>query len=256
MLRINLLPAYIAERRLTRITWILTGIGVAAVVGGFLGYHFGKVVPDADKARADYEEANRLATEVEALQKQAKDTLDQVQPLQTKVDFVKGVQSFNLLTPEIYRNAAKYTYKRVEYNSMNVSGDTLTINGFVQDLSDVGRFYLTLFANPDIRALSIRGMPGWPNAASQNVPLPGQGQPDPNRQGFPLSVTAQLVNAVVPPAYNGVTGGGNGGGGGRFGGGGMMPGMGGSMMMPPGAGRPMAGAPAAAGGGTPGASVD
>ena len=242
MLRINLLPAYIAEKRLTRMTTIATVLCALVVVGAVLA-HYISAVQAANDMEQQANDADAAARIVEDIQSAATTKLAEIQPIQAKVDFVKGVQTYNLLVPEIYRNVAKYTYRKVEYNSMNVNGDTLQVSAYVQNLADVGRFYLTLFANPDIKALSIKGIPGWPNASSQNVPLPGQGVPDPNSGGFPLAVTAQLMNPVAAPAYGGA-GGAQGGGG--------MPSMGGMGGRP--GGMPMMGAPMGGGGGSMGGS--
>jgi len=137
---------------------------------------------------------------------------------------------------------------------MAVNGDSLSINAYVQNLSDVGKFYLTLFANPDIKSVSISALPGWPNATSQTVGLPGEAPLDPNANGFPLQVSANLVLPVaapVPPGGGGAAAGG-GGFGGMMGGSGSM--MGGAGMR--GGGGPMMGAPMAGGGGAATGSKD
>ncbi|MFM7323166.1 MAG: PilN domain-containing protein [Armatimonadota bacterium] len=248
MLRINLLPAYIAEQRKTRMAWVATGFGVAAVVGGLIGYEFAYLQPKVSEMTQQAQKADSEASAVEKLEQDAKNELAKIQPIQAKVTFVKGVQYFNLLVPQIYRNVARYTYNKVEYSSMNASGDTLTINAMVQDLSDVGRFYLTLFANPDITALSIKGMPGWPNATTASNPLPGEGNVNPDRGGFPLGVTAKLAQAVAPPAFAGAPAAAGGGMGGMMGAGGA-PMMGGMM-----SGGMAGGMPGGAGGGSMGGS--
>jgi len=248
MLRINLLPAYIAEQRKTRMAWVATGVGVAAVVGGLLGYQFGYLQGQVNQMTEQAQQADAEATAVEKLESDAKAEIAKIQPIQAKVTFVKGVQYFNLLVPQIYRNVARYTYNKVEYSSMNASGTTLTINAMVQDLSDVGRFYLTLFANPDITALSIKGMPGWPNATTAANPLPGEGNVNPDRAGFPLGVTATLAQAVSPPSFAGAPAAAGGGGGGMMGAGGA-PMMGGMM-----SGGMSGGMPGGAGGGSMGGS--
>lgn len=129
---------------------------------------------------------------------------------------------------------------------MAVNGDSLSINAYVQNLSDVGKFYLTLFANPDIKSVSISALPGWPNESTQTVGLPGEAPLNPNASGFPLQVSANLVMPVAAPAPPGGGGAAAGGGfGGMMGGSGSM--MGGAGMR--GGGGPMMGAPMAGGGG-------
>lgn len=225
VLRINLMPAYIAEQRKTSSAVVGTVAGVIAVVGGLLGYHFLVLTPQVNNMIEQANAADADAKIVEGIEAQTASTLSQVKPLQDKVDFVKQVQFHNVLVPQIYRNVAKYTYNKVEYNSMNVQTDALTISAYVQKLADVGRFYLTLFANPDIKSVSISGLPGWPNASSQTVGLPGDAPLDPNAQGFPLQVSANLVLPVLPPSPPGAAGAAAGGMAGGMGGG-----MGSSMM--------------------------
>jgi len=239
------MPAYIAEQRKTKAAVVGTVAGVVAVIGGLLGYQFGYLVPSVNTMIEEANAADADAKAVEAIEAETTTTLSQIKPLQDKVNCVKSVQFHNVLVPQIYRNVAKYTYRKVEYSSMAVNGDALSINAYVQNLSDVGKFYLTLFANPDIKSVSISALPGWPNASTQTVGLPGEAPLDPNASGFPLQVSANLVMPVVAPAPPGGGGAAGGAFGGMMGGSGSM--MGGAGMR--GGGGPMMGAPMGGGGG-------
>ncbi len=239
------MPAYIAEQRKTKAAVVGTVAGVVAVIGGLLGYQFGYLVPSVNTMIEEANAADADAKIVEGIEAETTSTLELIKPLQDKVNFVKSVQFHNVLVPQIYRNVAKYTYRKVEYSSMAVNGDSLSINAYVQNLSDVGKFYLTLFANPDIKSVSISALPGWPNESTQTVGLPGEAALDPNASGFPLQVSANLVLPVVAPTPPGGGGGAGGGFSGMMGGSGSM--MGGAGMR--GGGGPMMGAPMAGGGG-------
>ena len=241
-LRINLMPAYIADQQKTKTVVIGTVVGVLSIVGGLLGYQFLFLAPSVTAMTVEKEAADSDAKAVEATVAATDALKAQIKPLQEKVNFVKSVRHHNVLVPQIYRNVAKYTYRKVEYSSMAVSGDSLSIDAYVQNLSDVGKYYLTIFANPDIKSVSIGALPGWPNATSQTVGLPGEGQLDPNANGFPLKVSANLILPVVAPAPSS---GGGASAGGMMGGSGSM--MGGPGMR--GGGGPMMGAPMAGGGG-------
>lgn len=226
MLRINLLPAYIAEQKKKK-AHLFWGIALPVVcLAAPLIYRF---VPQEQwyndiKAKAD--QADMDATAVETTEANTKTELAKIQPIQDKVDFVKNIQFYNRFPGLVYRNVARYTYRGVEYNSMSVQGDSLSISAFVPKLEDVGRFYLTLFGNPDVKALSIKGMPSW-QTIQQMKQLPPDAQ-----KGFPVQVAAQLIHSVNPPSPP-VGGAGGGGGGGMMGPGMMGPGgMSGSM--PPG----------------------
>ncbi len=243
MLRINLLPAYIAEQKKTRATWWWAGSVLAVCIAAPLIYRFAVQDQDYKTTKDKADEADSLALAVEATEQKTTEELSQIAPIKAKVDFVKDIQFYNRLPSLIYRNIARYTYRGVEYNSMAVQGDSLSVSAFVPKLEDVGRFYLTLFGNPDIKALSIQGLPDW-----QQMQAINQLPPD-ARRGFPIQVSAQLVRNVSPPSPpggGGGAGGGIGGGmmgmmgaGGGMGGGGGMRGMGGP---PPGVGAPPAAA--------------
>ena len=198
MLRINLLPAYIAERQKVRNAIIGSVIGFLLVVGGLLGWQFGKLQPDLETRTQEATDMQTKADAEVAYEAQTATIRTGIKPLQEKVDFVKFVQYYNTLRPRIYRNAAAYTYRDVEYNSMAVSGNTLAINGYVKDLADLGRFYLTFYGNPDVTAVSISGIPSWPANANTTI-VPGQPIPAALRS-FPVALTATLAKPISPPA--------------------------------------------------------
>jgi hypothetical protein len=140
---------------------------------------------------------------------------------------------------------------------MAVQGDSLSISASVPKLEDVGRFYLTLFGNPDLKALSIQGMPDW-----QRMQQIRQLPPDAQR-GFPIQVAAQLIHNVVPPTAPAAGAAAAAGMAGGMSGMPSSPGMSGMPMgpggdggMPPAAGGPGAGGPAGGGGKSGGAPTD
>ena len=257
MLRINLLPAYIAEQRRTRMTIVLMSVLFVALLAALLGYTFGMLKPQVDQVTEEATRADEEATQVEALQADAQNIKSKIKPIEDKVAFVENVRFYNGLRPRIFRQVAKFTERQVEYSAMSAQADTLQVQAFVYGprvLDKIAKFYVSLYNNPDIKTLSWRGMPSYPNNLNPTVGLAGMA-PDPSLGGLPVQVTAQLlqpISAPVPP----------GGGASRSGGmGGMMGGMG--MMMggmgpggPPGGmmgGRPPGGAVAPSTGGAGGA---
>jgi hypothetical protein len=179
---------------------------------------------------AQAQDMDGKATAVETL-KSNTDTLEAtIKPLKDKVNFVKQVRWYNGLRPRIFEQAARYTDPRVEYTSMAVQGDTLSIKGRVKKLSDASNYYLAMSANPDVKAVGWKGIYGWPNNKTNQTSGPGQAA-DPNASGFDIDVVAQLTNTITAPAPPG-GGGGAGGAGGMMGGppGGAMGGYGGGGM--------------------------
>jgi hypothetical protein len=227
MLRINLLPAYIAERKKTRTAIILASLLWLLVLGAGLGYFFGVLNPQVAQKEQD---ANDMQTKGDAVTTFASETdalRQKIGPIKEKVDFVEQVRFHNKIRQRIFRNAARYTYRKVEYNAMSVNGNVLTVSAFVKNLSDLGRFYITMFGNPDVTAVSIQGSPpGWPQNQQQTTNLnPFTPGPTPDQAGwFPVQLTATLVRPVVTPQLPASLGGGTRGiGGGRIGGGGFGP---------------------------------
>ena len=286
MLRINLLPAYLGEKKKTRLAIVGASLLVAAVTGGSL------FAWNHQKQQVETREAEAIAMETEAtavtqLQTDANNIRTAIKPITDKRDFIDAVLFYNQLRPRIYRRAARYTTNNVEFNSMTVSGQSLAISAFAKRPSDVGRFLITMFANPDLSAVSVAGIPGWsgagggttgggPGGPAGGFPgsgggggggygggsRPGAGVGGPagggggaqqtNRPGFPFSVGATLIYPVAPPSAPG-GGGPAGGGGGGFGGGGFSGGPGGGS---PGGGYGGGGAPSSPGGGGKGVAAE
>jgi cell division protein FtsB len=200
MLRINLLPAYIAERRKTRTAIAVSTALFALVCAGLMFLFVTKSAAVATREQEATDEEQKQAA-VEAIKSKTTQIRTQIAPLQDKVNFVENVRFYNTLAPSIYRNAARYTIRQVEYNSMKIAGSTLTIGGFVsgqgpngepsgkQSVQNFGRYLITFFGNPDITALSVAGLPGYPSpatgtgtAAAGSGGIPGG---FPGRGGFP-----------------------------------------------------------------------
>ncbi len=230
MLRINLLPAYIAERRKTRLAIIGFSVGFAIVTAAMLGW-FLTLKPTVQAREAAANEQVRLAGEVATLETEAQTIRDSIAPIRNKRDFIDAVLFYNTLRPKIFRRAAEYTYRDIEYSSMAVQQQTLSINAFAKRTSDVGRFLITMFGNPDLEAVSVAGIPGWAPPQNQGggtaaggggAELGGGGYPGGGGRGYP-----------------------GGGGAGSFPGGGDFPGAGGAGGYPGGGG----GYPGGGGGG-------
>jgi hypothetical protein len=214
MLRINLLPAYLAEQKKTRLAIILASLLFASVLFGMLGYHFLAQKPETTRLTEEADDAERRRDAAQAIQRQAQDTLAKVQPILDKVNFVEDVRFHNTIRQKIYENAARFTIREVEYDSMAVQGSSFSANAYCKSIADLGRFYLTMFGNPDFTAVSIQGIPGWPNAATlQQSPFGGgQGlgqspfdgqqrqQVNSGAAWFPVQLAATVVKPVVTPA--------------------------------------------------------
>jgi hypothetical protein len=255
MLKINLLPTYIAEQKRTRTAIVLASLIWLAILAGGLGYHFGVLMPQVHAKEDEAKQAEDDANRVTQFDSDTQSIRQKVAPIEDKVDFVKAVRFHNELYQKIYRNAAKYTYRNVEYASMSINGQLLAVNAYVHSLDDLGRFYLTMFGNPDVTAVSIQGIPNWDwtrqEYGGQQGILPGQGALPEQRGWFPVQMSASLVRPVVAPQLPASLGGGGTTGRGFAGGSPFGPGGGGYGGGPPMGGGYGGGPPAGYGGGPP-----
>lgn len=219
MLRINLLPAYLAERRKVRAAIVLSALAFLVVTGGGLGYVFGSLNQQV-KTTQDLAEAKQAEADKETAYESATAALrTQIQPLVDRVKFVDDIKFHNVIRQKIYRQAVRYTYRKVEYDAMSVAGNTLSISATVSSLSDIARFYILMFGNPDVTAVSITGVPTWADVKkAQPLVIPGGPPPAPPR--YRIAMNATLTHSVSPPGLPASMQGGpaGGGGGSSFGG--------------------------------------
>lgn len=213
-LRINLLPAYIAETRNTKLAIAAFSALFLLGVAGSLGYYAvrqGETVAKEAEADSMEQRATAATTTLNNIKAEATALRAQIAPIKDRVSFVKQVQFYNTWVQKIYRRAAQYTDSRVEYSSMAVTEGTLAMTGYVSGESDpklgssavdnLARYLITFTGNPDVTAVSVSGPPGWqrPSESAQSVnPLAQQSAASP--RGFSFSVNATLLKALQRPA--------------------------------------------------------
>lgn len=215
MLKINLLPAYIYERRRVRAAAIAFTIAFVAVLAGMLGWwlFLSNRQKELTVLVADME---MKAAEVTRIEQAAQAEENRIPIIQAKVDFIEAVMEYNLEIPKLYEEIAKYTYGRIQLNSMQASGGTVTIQAHARTLGDCGRYLMNMYrATHLFNSVTISGVPGWPAGAGgqsgqmvsvgpygTNVPAP-QSQPFGGGQGFDFNVTCTMVKQITQPAYTG-----------------------------------------------------
>lgn len=207
-LRINLLPAYIAEQKKTKNAIIGFSALFAAAVAGSLVYYGvrqGQTTEMETNADAMEQRATAATTEVNGIKKQASDLRAQIAPIGEKVDFVNQVRFYNAWVQKIYRRAARYTDRSVEYSSMAVNGGTLAMTGYVSAtqgstaVDNLARYLITFYGNPDVTAVSVTGPPGWQRPSQASVNPLSQPTNASTARGFGFSVNATLLRALQRP---------------------------------------------------------
>jgi len=189
VLKINLLPPYILERKKVRQSAFLAGVAFLAVLAAMVGWWY-----TLDKKKAELtiqvQDMEQKRDQVVALEQLAKAEEDKIPPIQQKVDFIKAVLDYNEMYPKLYEELARYTYGRILYKSIQPTSDTLTIQAHARTLGDCGRYLLNMYrATHLFSSVTISAVPGYPSD---------------RRAGFDFTVTCKLLKPIVAPTYAGL----------------------------------------------------
>jgi hypothetical protein len=173
MLRINLIPDYVAQRRVSRrLTVGFTGLFLV-IFSGMLGYTFGVLAPAVDQSEADAKKAVDGKAFTDNLKSQAAAITAAAQPTKAKLDYVDAVHSYNIQWAKLYDTLARYTDPKMIYSSVAVSGQTMTIAAYAPSIREVGEYLTEIYKEPDFTAVNIDRLPGYPEAVVKKYYLDG-----------------------------------------------------------------------------------
>jgi len=173
MLRINLLPTYVNQRRQVRLMSVLFVVLFAVLTAGSLALYFAKHSIQRDlEAKATDAETKQKATQ--GLRALATSTLAQVAPIQANLDFVKAVHDYARQWASLYATLAQYTDPRMIYTDAAVSGTTMAIKAYTPSISEVGRYMQAIYKEPDFTSVGIDKLPGYPDNVISQVYLDGR----------------------------------------------------------------------------------
>jgi Tfp pilus assembly protein PilN len=221
MIKIQLLPPYILERRRVKALAVLVGFVLIVEVVLF-GALLWAPVPTSyksklanaekrrDKAYADQADVENLQSQVDALKASygAK---------QTWVNWVDEADARPAQWVAYFKRLNEYFPADVVVNGLPLpSGNTLNLSGSTTDLMAAARWYLNMLrcdmVNPDIQSVQFN-----PGTTALNAANPRMATP----VSISVSLKPELLDFMAPVATpSGITSGGRVGGGGRMGGGG------------------------------------
>lgn len=226
MLRINLLPPYVTQRRLTKrlipVFALLVALSVALPLVAYISMknHLADLTQQAETAEAQ-KNAN------DALEASAKSTLAQVQPILDKLKFVQDVHAFDRAQVALFNTLADKSPR----NSFIYSGvtsdagyNTLTIKAYSPSVEEVGRYLQAMYQEPDFSSVVVDKIPGYPDNVQHRWYL---GKTMVFADGASASGGAGGGGGYPGGGGGGYPGGGGNRGGGYPGGGGGYPGGGG-----------------------------
>ena len=163
MLRINLLPSYVSQRRLTRklvLGFVTLLIACAAVPLALYFQAHNQRIDEENQATAA--EAGKAKTD--ALKAQAAAQRSQIAPLKAKVDYVKAVEAYNNSIVAFWNTVAQYSDPKIIYTDAQVAGTALTIKAYSPSIAEVGRYLQAMYQEPDFSTVGIDKLPGYPDA--------------------------------------------------------------------------------------------
>lgn len=208
MIKINLLPPNIYEKRQIRQLIGLFVVG-AILIGGGIGYwdHTIKVATQTTMEQADA--AENLTKQAEGFKAKAAETRkpidDEINP---KIKFFDSVAEYNNEYPKLFEEVAKFTKSGIVYTSLDpTGGTTLTISASATKLMDIGFYLSNMYRATHIFTSVAITTPvgGWPSGASgssvlstigsmASTPMPGGYMP--GMPGGPRMTTYGGMDAI------------------------------------------------------------
>ncbi len=228
MIKINLLPKSINEKKIIKNTAILFGVLVVLVLAAGIGYAQLVLVPKVQDMDNQASQAEALEKEVIAIEGERDTWLGKIPPIKTKLTFINNVLEYNKKYPKLYEDIAKWTYEKISYTGMTCDGQQVAIAARARSLDDLGRFLLNMYRATDLfTEVTISGVPGYPAGAGSyggGITMP-QGSPGSGPQaslaGMPaiaesvmsgpiarylnFTVTCKLRTPIVAPTFQGGT---------------------------------------------------
>ncbi len=163
MLRINLLPPYVNQRRWIKklipifVALLAVCVAVPLAYSAYLNKKLTDITQLADTAVTG-------KTTTDGLRAQAATTIAQVKPIQDKLDFVDAVHAYDRAQVARFNTLADTSaHTRFIYSGVSVSGTTMNIKAWSPSVEDVGRYLQVMYQEPDFASVVVDHIPGYPD---------------------------------------------------------------------------------------------
>lgn len=164
MIKINLLPPHIHQRKQIKIAVGIVGVMLVAEIAGLLA---ARSAPMALNAELKTTQADRQAKldDVKKVGTEASGVLSAEQALAPKFNFLSQMLDYNRAYPELYERTAGYTYREAMFLNLEAIGSQLKFDAYVSDPADVARLMVGLSNSPDFTGLpQVSGVPDYNSA--------------------------------------------------------------------------------------------
>ena len=163
MLRINLLPSYVTQRRLTKkLVPVFLGLFLLSIALPLAAYFYlhGKLATLTQQANAAV--SGKAITD--GLKAQAATTIAQVAPIQAKLQFVTDTDAYARKWVALYNTLADTTPKSsFIYTGAQVTGPTMAIKAYSPSVEEVGRYLQVMYHEPDFSTVVVDKIPAYPD---------------------------------------------------------------------------------------------
>lgn len=215
MIKINLLPKGINEKKIIKALMMLFGILFVAIIVGAFAIRMLVIDPKIERKQMELKQAQAYKAQVEANKAQTAKINGQVADITAKLNFINAVLKYNTQYPELYKKVAMWTYEKIVLDSLTSNGTNVTMTARAKNLRDLGRYILNLYrANDLYTQVSISGVPGYPAILSASAAptassgVAGIGAIQTSLQRAPatettltFSVTCVLKTPIVAPRF-------------------------------------------------------
>lgn len=169
MIKINLLPKTINQKRVVRNTAVLFGVLLVAVIAGGVTYSF-NLRGQVEQKNQELSQVQALEQQVLALEKERDDYKGKTTPIKQKVDFIKGVLVYNTKFADLYSEVAKWTYEKVMYTSMTCEdGKTVKMDAQCRSLKDILRFWINMRQSDMFTEVLVTDVAGFVGTNSSGI---------------------------------------------------------------------------------------
>ena len=163
MLRINLLPTYVQQRRLTkRLVPLFVVIFALCVAAPLAAYFY-----ERNRLSTLTQQANDAVSgksKTDALKAEAANTVAQVAPIQAKLQFVEDCDDHIRQVVALWNRLADTSPKSsFIYTGASVSGTTMSIKAYSPSVEEVGRYLQAMYHEPDFVTVAVDHIPAYPD---------------------------------------------------------------------------------------------
>ncbi len=201
MLKIDLLPSYVRERRKVKPAIILVVVIILVEVALLLGASM-KVKGAIAATQKELDEIEPVAKQVESLEAEAQSELATVKPAIDRVKYYEDMAKLGDQFVKLIDAVNEYIYEKVTVQNFQTDGSSVSFTAVTDSTESFGRFLLNFLRCPAVTNVSVStnigGGGGAGGGAMPGVPgIPGGGP------GMPPGIGGPPGGAAAPVAGGG-----------------------------------------------------